>query len=214
MSLFNKLQSLLTKSLSYCWIVVLMTLIILSSIKLSKADLTSSVTEFVKINNQYSVIQYMLPDYRQYKSNQFDPSIYNQSVQCLAKNIYFEARSQTIQGMIAVGLVTINRVLSNKFPDNICDVVWQKKRSTSTGKWSAQFSWTLDGKSDNPVNQKYWVLSQNIASTLLYQNMYDNIYDFTQGATHYHADYVQPYWSKHLKVIFQIDNHVFYSEPL
>ena len=77
-------------------------------------------------------------------------------IDCLAKNIYFEARNENIDGKLAVGLVTINRVLDPEFPETICDVVWQKRRHPNTKKWVAQFSWTWDGKNDKPLNRAKW----------------------------------------------------------
>src|SRR5210317_144981 len=59
---------------------------------------------------------------------------------CLQQNIYFEARNQSINGQIAVAWVTLHRVDDPRYPNTICEVVWQRK----------QFSWTHDGKSGKP----------------------------------------------------------------
>ena len=74
-------------------------------------------------------------------------------LRCLAQNIYFEARGERQAGQLAVGLVTMNRVNSKRFPNTVCKVVWQKR----------QFSWTHDGKSDRPTDMKAWKLAQKIA---------------------------------------------------
>ena len=63
---------------------------------------------------------------------------------CLSLNIYFEARNQSIKGMALVAEVTINRVRHPDWPSRVCEVVWQNK----------QFSWTHDGKSDEPKEKK------------------------------------------------------------
>lgn len=142
----------------------------------------------------------------------WDPKDFDAEVQCLAKNIYFEAKSESREGQVAVGLVTINRVLSEKYPDTICDVVWQKGKHPTTGKWVAQFSWTWDGKEDKPVNKKAWAEAQRIAEAMLAERSLFNFADFTEGATHYHADYVSPYWRNSFTPVLTVDTHLFYRD--
>lgn len=128
---------------------------------------------------------------------------------CLAANIYFEARSETMDGMIAVGLVTVNRVMSNRYPDTICKVVWQNGK-TKSGRRVAQFSWTLDGKSDTPWNRRAWKVAIVIAEIVL--NDYTTAeYDFTNGALWYHADYVKPKWRHNLNHTVTVGRHIFYT---
>ena len=120
---------------------------------------------------------------------------------CLAVNIYFEARSESTAGMMAVGLVTMNRTASNKYPDTICKVVWQRK----------QFSWTHDGQSDTPQNRLSWKKSVKIAELVMNEYRTKD-YDFTSGALWYHADYVRPYWSAKSKPSTTIGAHIFYAK--
>ena len=118
---------------------------------------------------------------------------------CLALNVYFEARSEPIAAQFAVAQVTINRVVSDKYPDTVCDVVWQKK----------QFSWTHDGKSDKPKEKKAWERAQWVASAVL--NDDDNSLSIVSPDTvHYHADYVRPYWVSHCEFVTKIGRHIFY----
>lgn len=131
---------------------------------------------------------------------------------CLADNIYFEGRDQTISGQVAIGLATLNRVESKYYPDSICDVVWQKAVDRRSGKEVAQFSWTLDGKSDKIGNKKAYKEIERLAQAMLAEGTLDNFHDFTEGATHYHADYVDPYWSDSLTLVAQIDDHIFYRQ--
>lgn len=126
-------------------------------------------------------------------------------VECLAKNIYFEARSEPDRGKIGVALVTLNRVKSPKFPSTVCAVVYQpsnipRKRNL------CQFSWFCDGKSDVIRNKARYNECVKIAKHILsYRRK-----DITKGATHYHADYVSPWWAKKLKKTVKIGNHIFY----
>lgn len=128
---------------------------------------------------------------------------------CLAKNIYFEARNQSREGQIAVALVTFNRVRAPGFPDDICSVVWQSK--VRNGKRVGQFSWTQDGKSDEPKNIRVWRESYNLAAALLRQAKKETLYDFTNGALYYHADYVSPRWSSSMEQVVAIEDHIFYK---
>lgn len=117
---------------------------------------------------------------------------------CLAKNIYFEAKNQSIKGQVAVALVTMNRVLSPYYADDVCEVVYQRK----------QFSWYWDGKPDVPVDLRSYDRALKIADAILSQD--SAFVDFTNGADHYHADYVMPAWREHMLKIVKVDSHIFY----
>lgn len=122
-------------------------------------------------------------------------------LECLAQNIYFEARNQSEKGQRAVAWVTLNRVDHKDYPDTICKVVWQHK----------QFSWTHDGKSDNPKEKRAWNKAKLIARTVLSLYKYRINLDPSDGALYYHANYVKPLWNTHYNLIVEIDNHVFYQ---
>jgi spore germination cell wall hydrolase CwlJ-like protein len=127
-------------------------------------------------------------------------------INCLAENIYFEAGHEPDEGKKAVAFVTLNRVQSGNYADNICDVVHQKVG----GK--CQFSWYCDSKFTNKV--------LTIRETPLYNDIrdmatnivinQDKLSDNTGGATFYHADYVKPGWF-HLEKVYQIGRHIFYK---
>lgn len=130
---------------------------------------------------------------------------------CLAKNIYFEARGQDLRGQIAVALVTFNRVNSPRFPDSICGVVWQKGRSKKTGKYVAQFSWTLDHISNTPPNTQTWKNVQRLVTAIMDENSISNIVDFTEGSQYYHTKDIDPYWNDSMTMVATIDDHIFYK---
>lgn len=119
---------------------------------------------------------------------------------CLAKNIYFEARNQSFLGQRAVAWVTLNRVKDNKYPESVCEVVWQ----------NGQFSWTEDGKSDKPKDKESWMLAKFVAEIAV--QTYGQLPDPTDGATMYHANYVNPYWSSKFVETTVIDDHIFYKD--
>jgi spore germination cell wall hydrolase CwlJ-like protein len=94
-----------------------------------------------------------------------------QETTCLAQNIYFEARDQTIKGQIAVSLVTINRLKSKRFPNTICKVVKQARyRNGKVVRNKCHFSWFCDGKSDRPKDRIAWKVSLTIAKAMLEQS--------------------------------------------
>ena len=118
---------------------------------------------------------------------------------CLAMNVYHEARSEPTLGQAAVAEVTMNRVESDRYPDNVCDVVWQRK----------QFSWTHDGKSDKPKNAEAWAKAQRIA--LMVASSRDVTF-VDQRMTHYHANYASPYWAESYEKVAVVGAHIFYKK--
>lgn len=116
------------------------------------------------------------------------PSSLKKEVRCLAHNIYFEGRSESVIGQLAIAHVTLNRVESPLFPPNVCDVV--RERNTRT----CQFSWWCDSRLrsaslNNTLAEKqvYYQIKQ-LATEFMQQQ--PSRHDFTDGALFYHATYV------------------------
>lgn len=137
------------------------------------------------------------------------PAISKDEVECLAKNVYYEARNQTKQGQFAVTHVVLNRVKSDKYPNTPCKVIKQAKwRGGMPVLDACQFSWFCDGKPDEPLNKEAWDKSLQVA---LDAYMVHHIgFDLTDGATHYHAVYVKPWWRKYYEKVAKIGDHIFY----
>ena len=143
---------------------------------------------------------------------------------CLAKNMYYEARSQGLAGQLAVSLVVLNRVKDNRFPNTICEVVedgpvresWKTKgknvpeheRTYYPIRHRCQFSWYCDGASDEPKEPTTYSVLYDMAMDLVYGDI--TVVDITEGATHYHADYVFPAWRKTKTKTVEIEDHIFY----
>ena len=131
-----------------------------------------------------------------------------EALMCLALNVYFEARSESMASQLAVSLVVMNRVKDHRFPNTVCGVVKQgltyKNDKVVLGK--CQFSWYCDGKPDRPKNKQAWLKAQQVASIVLDGSMVD----FTEGSTHYHAYYVYPSWRTTITKVTRIDSHIFY----
>ncbi|MEW8507124.1 MAG: cell wall hydrolase [Candidatus Thiodiazotropha sp.] len=143
-------------------------------------------------------LEHLLTLYQEPISDQANPEI-----ECLARNIYFEARSESEQGQRAVGHVVMNRVAAKGYPNTICAVV---KQGGEKRRNRCQFSWWCDGRSDQPVNKRAWRRSLELAHAILSGRSKDP----TDGALWYHADYVKPVWSSALVLGKKIGHHLFY----
>jgi N-acetylmuramoyl-L-alanine amidase len=130
------------------------------------------------------------------KPKQVEITISKKELECLAKNIYFEARGEPTEGQIAVAAVTLNRVNAKGFPDSICKVVHQPY----------QFSWVYEVKSHVPRSIEQYEQAKQIALDY----MQGKLKDPTKGATFYHANYVNPKWNKHVTKSATIGAHIFY----
>lgn len=125
------------------------------------------------------------------------------ALMCLALNVYHEARSEPLQGQAAVAHVVLNRVASGRWPDDVCSVVQQ---GYEKGRFKCQFTWYCDGKPDEPTEILAWAKSVLVANQVLT----GAVPDVTNGATHYHARYVNPYWSASLSNTVTYGSHLFY----
>ena len=124
---------------------------------------------------------------------------------CLALNVYWEARSEPAAGQMAVAAVVLNRVADPAFPDTICGVV---RQGAEHGRHRCQFSWHCDGLSDEPRNPAAWEKALMVARLVLSGGADDP----SRGALWYHADHVAPDWSRRLARIAQIGRHLFYGQ--
>lgn len=130
------------------------------------------------------------------------PPVDQRELKCLADNIYYESRGESQNGKIAVAGVTLNRVSSNKFPENICSVVYQRTRST------CQFSWTCSRK--RKPNPAAYEESFKIAEKVLTEEI-DHSNIIGDNVMWYHADYVNPRWYN-LRKVTKIGRHIFYRQ--
>ena len=134
---------------------------------------------------------------------------------CLALNTYHEAKNQSLVGQVATAQVVMNRVADDRYPNTVCEVVkqgphrpsWENPEKEYPIRHRCQFSWYCDGKPDVPKNEKAWRKAQDVAFLVLYNKI--NL-DVTEGATHYHATYVNPDWAKTKTLITQVGDHIFY----
>lgn len=130
-------------------------------------------------------------------------------VECLAQNIYFEAKNEPYEGQLAVAQVTLNRVENPQYPKTVCGVVWQQSKDRHTGRRVAQFSWTLDGRPDIPKSKSAYEQAYAVAEEALLYGTKSAI--IGTDALFYHANYVKPRWARQMERVAQIGNHIFYQ---
>ena len=125
---------------------------------------------------------------------------------CLTRNIYWEAASEPFEGKVGVAQVTLNRVESGKFAPTVCGVVYQK--NTFYQKVVCQISWYCESNHKiRPVHPALWKESEEVAKKVLLEKFR---LPSLENALFYHADYVSPGWK--LPRIEKIGNHIFYGD--
>jgi spore germination cell wall hydrolase CwlJ-like protein len=128
-------------------------------------------------------------------------------LKCLAVAIYFEARGEPEAGQYAVGEVILNRIDEKAYPGSVCGVVYQNAHRLNR----CQFSFACDGIPDIPTDTKTFLEIEIRALQLLTCRQTCVPRDASGEATHYHADYVQPHWSKVLTFVGRVGQHLFYN---
>jgi spore germination cell wall hydrolase CwlJ-like protein len=129
----------------------------------------------------------------------------DRQLKCLAQNIYYEAKGEPFEGKVAVAQVTLNRARSGQFPNDICQVVFQKTKFAE--KVVCQFSWYCEQPTRaRPINPEAFEESYAVAKRVLLEGFY---LEGLKTALYFHADYVNPRWGK--EKVATIGRHIFYS---
>lgn len=124
------------------------------------------------------------------------------SIDCLTAAVYYEAASEGAEGMRAVAQVVLNRVRHPAYPHSVCGVVFQG----SERKTGCQFSFTCDGALARAPSRSGWALAQAVAGAALGGFVYRPV----GWSTHYHTDWVVPYWASSLVKTAVVGSHIFY----
>jgi len=155
----------------------------------------------------YKVVQYKLNDSKEItiKMSAVTADVRNRQLECLAKNIYYEAGSEPFEGKVAVAQVTLNRMDSGLFPNDLCKVVYQK--NVVYEKVLCQFSWYCENPSAKaPKNNEAYKESEVVARQVLLEGFR---LPSLENALYFHAKHVKPNWP-HQKVA-SIGGHIFYK---
>ena len=126
----------------------------------------------------------------------------SRALKCLTQAIYYEAAREPLKGQEAVAQVVLNRLRHPGYPKSVCGVVFEG----SMRRTGCQFSFTCDGSLRRPPNASLWQRAQSVAMKALNGFVAREV----GTATHYHANYVSPYWAPTLLKITQIGAHIFY----
>lgn len=127
------------------------------------------------------------------------------ALHCLTIAIAYEAGHEPLAGQEAVGQVILNRARNGAYPASVCGVVFQG----SARRTGCQFTFTCDGSLRRRMSQEVLAAARASAARVL-GGLAD---DHVNGATHYHASYVSPYWAPSLVRIARIGAHIFYRAP-
>jgi len=125
---------------------------------------------------------------------------------CLALNIYHEARGEPIAGQYAVAEVTMNRVSSERYPNTICEVVYEKRWDSIRKRYVGAFSWT-EITPEREADLQAWQQAKNIAAEYFNNEATPRVH----GAIFYHARYIKPSWSHKRTEVARIGQHIFYK---
>ena len=134
-------------------------------------------------------------------------SVPSKQIECLARNMYFEAKNEPDEGIKAVGFVTMNRVADESFPKTICGVVYQKINKV------CQFSWVCLPKKHLVIkDQEQYNCIYEMAKVIASGHSGISVYDPSRGSLFFHATYVSPSWKAKLKRRVKIGGHIFYTK--
>jgi spore germination cell wall hydrolase CwlJ-like protein len=126
-------------------------------------------------------------------------------LECLAENVYFEARGEPLAGQYAVAQVTLNRTHARNFPRTICAVVHETRWDPVRRRHTADFSWT-ELRAPVPEDEAAWKQAMAVANAV-----YDDLVPpLVPEALYYHATNVRPDWARGRRAIGTIGNHIFY----
>jgi N-acetylmuramoyl-L-alanine amidase len=131
--------------------------------------------------------------------------VHAKNLDCLARNVYHEARGEPLAGQYAVAEVTMNRKNSRQFPRTVCEVVYQQGWDPIRKRYVGAFSWTEFKVVPEPVGEE-WQRAWQVAEAVYYEKAPRNV----KGALFYHADYIRPDWAKQKRQVARIGRHIFY----
>ncbi|MCE2828586.1 MAG: cell wall hydrolase, partial [Sphingomonadales bacterium] len=126
------------------------------------------------------------------------------ALRCLTQAVYYEAAYEPLQGRRAVAQVVLNRMRHSAFPKSVCGVVYE-----GVNRPVCQFSFTCDGSLKRKPSAAAWREAEEVAAAALAGYVERSV----GLATHYHANYVSPYWAPKLAKISKIGAHIFYRWP-
>jgi spore germination cell wall hydrolase CwlJ-like protein len=159
-------------------------------------------TQAIEVNEKIPVSGGPNPTALPFSTANLDSATRARALDCLASAVYYEAGDQSADGERAVAQVVLNRVRHPAFPSTVCGVVYQGSTRTT----GCQFTFTCDGSLERRPDSEGWARAKQIAEAALNGAVFAPV----GWATHYHADYVVPYWASTMAKNAVIGAHLFY----
>lgn len=160
------------------------------------------VQDAMAINRGIPIAAGPNPPARPFSFAKADEAARSRALECLTSAVYYEAGSESSDGQRAVAQVVLNRVRHPAFPASVCGVVYEG----STRPTGCQFTFTCDGSLSRTPVPSLWERARKVATAALN----GQVYKPAGNATHYHADYVVPYWAATLTKNAVVGAHIFY----
>jgi N-acetylmuramoyl-L-alanine amidase len=140
----------------------------------------------------------------QIEESKITAELRDRQLECLAKNIYYEAGNEPFEGKVAVAQVTLNRVNSGSFPNDVCKTIYQKNMFYE--KTVCQFSWYCDRATTmKPINRAVYNESMIVAKKVLLEGFR---LPSLEHALYFHGDYINPGWNR--QQVAKVGRHIFY----
>jgi spore germination cell wall hydrolase CwlJ-like protein len=165
-------------------------------------DFGASGLEAQRLNAATPVISGLLRPAQPFVFRPASDADRRRALRCLTQGIYYEAALEPAKGQAAVAQVILNRVRDPNYANSICGVVFEGAERTT----GCQFSFTCDGGLGRAPVAWAWDRARKVAEQALAGHVAVEV----GTATHYHADYVHPWWAPTLNKLTQIGAHIFY----
>jgi spore germination cell wall hydrolase CwlJ-like protein len=138
------------------------------------------------------------------------PLFSQKDIECLARNIFYESGSETLEGKVAVAVVTINRSKDERFGStSLCGII-HSKTNIGKGIIVCQFSWVCGSNIKIKKDDARWIASKEVAENIARGDYSEYSYKYRK-ALFFHAISVKPSWSRTKRVVARIGGHVFYE---
>ena len=161
-----------------------------------------SPEDALAINSSIPIADGDNPAARPFLLKKVDETVQARALDCLTSAVYYESGNEDEAGQRAVAQVVLNRVRHPAFPGSVCGVVYQG----STRPTGCQFTFTCDGSLNRRPSVESWARARKIA----WEALNGAVYAPVGYATHYHANYVVPYWASSLAKNAVVGAHIFY----
>lgn len=158
--------------------------------------------EALAVNHRIPLDQGPNPAAKPFSLEKANTAARSRALECLTSAVYYEAGQESADGQRAVAQVVLNRVRHPAFPASVCGVVYEG----STRPTGCQFTFTCDGSLLRQPDASGWQRARQVAEAALAGFVYKPV----GTATHYHADYVVPYWAPTLSKNAIVGSHIFY----